>query len=469
MKDIICPNCHTTFQVDESVYTAILSQVRTKEFEEEIERRVSEIKKQFESREEALTLKAEKKYESALTAKNEEISELQNARTRLQGKLDSFDSKKKAEMIALEVAKDKERAQALSGKDQVITGLKEQIAEKEHDIKVKVLEAQDVFKTEINDKERKILELEAKIKAEQYAAEGRESELRELYRQQLKDKQDEIDRLKDFKLKLSTKMLGETLEQHCLIQFTQAKSYGQFPEATFEKDNIVAEGTKGDFIFRDYIDGDEYVSVMFEMKNEADETGAKHKNEHFFEKLDKDRTKKGCEFAVLVSMLEQGNELYDTGIVDMSYRYPKMLVIRPQFFLPVLRLISEGARKGHLQNRELLAELEVVRNESRDFSKFEEKINKFAQTFGKHVKEAHDKFVAANDGIDKIIANLEKQISLLRDVKAKFEASEQQLLKADDYVEANLTVKKLTHGAPSVRKMIEDASANSSVESDPSQ
>lgn len=416
-KDIVCPNCQTTFQVDESVYSAILEQVRTKEFNEELDRRIADIENRHKSREEAIQLKAEKKYEAEIARKKEEIA----------------------------------------NRDHTISMLNEKMSQAEQETKVKVLEEREACMTEMHEKDKRILELEANIKAEQNASETRELQLKELHKEQLQIKQEEIDRLKDFKLRLSTKMLGETLEQHCNNQFYQAKSLGLFPNATFDKDNKVEEGTKGDFIFRDYVDGAECVSIMFEMKNEADTTATKHKNEHFFEKLDKDRNKKGCEYAVLVSMLEQGNELYDAGIVDVSYHYPRMLVIRPQFFIPVLRLISEGARKGHIQNRELVAELEAARNETRDFSKFEEKINNFAETFGKHVKGAHAKFVSANEGIDKVIKSLESQIEQLRKVKASFEAADKKLLKADDYVGNSLTVRQLTHGAPTVRKMIEDA------------
>lgn len=457
MKEIICPNCHTTFQVDETTYETILSQVRGKEFDEELNRRAHEIEKQFQTREEAVKLQTEKEFEKRIAEKNEEIGLLKTEQTRLEGEVAKFESRLRAEMLAFENRKEKEFNEAISDREKNIAELKQKISEKEKETTIKVLEAQDASKTEIHNRDRKILELETQIKVDRQAAENRENELREIHRLQLSDKQDQIDRLKDFKLKLSTKMLGETLEQHCMIEFSRAKSFGQFPEAVFEKDNLVVEGTKGDFIFRDYVDGHEYVSIMFEMKNEADTTATKHKNEHFFEKLDKDRKKKGCEFAILVSMLEQGNEFYDTGIVDVGYIYPKMMVIRPQFFIPVLRLVSEGAKKGFLQNRELMVELETARSESHDFTKFEEKITKFSADFAKYVKGSHDKYVAATDGIDKIIANLEKQISLLKTVKANFETSEEKLKGADKYLKENLTVKKLTHGAPSVKKMIEEA------------
>lgn len=452
MKEIICPNCNTAFQVDDSNYAAILSQIRNKEFNEEIHRRLKELEEQQKIKEEALQAKAEKNFQEQLAEKNREIGDLKNTNTRLEGEKEAFNAKLKADITS-----------AVAEKERKISSLKVKLAEMEQDIKLKVLEAQNAGKSEIHEKESKILELEARIKADKYAAETKELQIRELHKQQLADKQEEIDRLRDFKLKLSTKMVGETLEQHCQLEFNRAKSFGMFPDATFEKDNIAAEGTKGDFIFRDFVDGNEFVSIMFEMKNESDTTATKHKNEHFFDKLDKDRRKKNCEFAVLVSMLEQGNDMYDAGIVDVSYLYPKMLVIRPQFFLPIIRLVSEGAKKGFIQNRELMAELELARNETRDFSKFEERIENFTKTFGRHVKGAHDKFVAATEGIDKIISNLEKQIELLRGVKKNFQASEERLLKADTYVQADLTVRKLTHGAPLVRKMIQEASTDSSV------
>ncbi|MDE5656435.1 MAG: DUF2130 domain-containing protein, partial [Muribaculaceae bacterium] len=264
---------------------------------------------------------------------------------------------------------------------------------------------------------------------------------------------------RDCKLRLSTKMVGETLSQHCSVQFAQAQSMGLYPDASFDKDNTAVEHSKGDFIFRDYIDGVEYVSVMFEMKNEMDLTATKHRNDDFLEKLDKDRRLKGCEYAVLVSMLEQGNDLYDAGIVDKSHRYPKMIVIRPQFFLPVLRLISEGARKGFQERHALQKELEAARTQSMDFARFEEKLNRFRTQFSNNVAAAHKKFVAATEGIDKTIEALEKQIKALRDIKANFEASEQKLLKANEIADEDLTVKKLTYGNPTIRKMIQDAAA----------
>lgn len=458
--NITCPNCNTTIPIDETAYAALLSQVRTKEFNEEVERRMKEISRQQEVIEESAKLKAEKEFETRLAAKDNEINRLQNDKTRLDGELQNSASKLEAALANLRNEKDSELKEAVAAKEQIISQLKQSLAAQEKETQVKVLEAQKDLNSQLNDKDKKIGELEARMKADQYASQAKELQIKELHKQQLQDKQDEIDRLKDFKLRMSTKMIGETLEQHCFLEFRRAKSYGQFPDATFEKDNTVAEGTKGDFIFRDYVDGKECVSVMFEMKNETDTTATRHKNDHFLEKLHKDREKKGCEFAVLVSMLEQGNELYDGGIVDVSFQYPKMLVIRPQFFLPVLRLISEGARKGFIETRELRAELEIARSESHDLSKFEEKINKFSTDFGKYVSAAQSKYKSAKEGIDKIITNLERQIALLREVKKNFDTSEEKLLKANEYVGEQLTVKKLTHGAPSIRKMIEEASGS---------
>lgn len=421
MKDIKCPNCGTAFQVDDSFYAAILEQVRTSEFNKEISRRITDIKEQFKSKEETVKALTEKSFEQRLSEKDLQLSRMQNEITRLNGIIDGADAAKKSELSALETEKSKQLFEAISEKDKLISKLQTQIS------------------------------------ADKLAAEKHEGELREQHKLQIADKQAEIERLRDFKLRMSTKMVGETLEQHCAILFEQARCMGMFPEASFEKDNNAVEHSKGDFIFRDFVNGHEYVSIMFEMKNEMDTTASKHRNDDFLEKLDKDRRRKECEYAVLVSMLEQDSELYNAGIVDKSHRFPKMIVIRPQFFMPVLRLISESAKKGFLDKYALVQELEAARNQSLDFAKFEEKINRFRTTLNNNVTAAHKKFVAANEGIDKVIEALEKQIATLRAVKQNFEASEQRLLKANEIADENLTVKKLTYGNPTVRRMIEDA------------
>lgn len=457
MKDIECPKCGTTFQVDDSTYESIVAQVRTNVFNQEIKNRMDEARRQFDAQEESMKLRLEKSFEQKLAESREETFRLQAEVARLSEVISGYDATKKSEIAQLESQKAKELFDTIAEKDKEISELSSRISKQDSEYQIKILEEKNAGQSALQKKEQEIVELRAEKNADKLLADKREVELRELHSQQLKDKQDEIDRLKDFKVRLSTKMVGETLEQHCSIQFSQAQSMGLYPDATFEKDNVAVEHTKGDFIFRDYVDGEEYVSVMFEMKNEMDTTASKHCNDDFLEKLDKDRQRKGCEYAVLVSMLEQGNDLYDTGIVDKSHRYPKMLVIRPQFFLPVLRLITEASKKGFLARYSLVKELEVARSQSRDFSKFEERINQFRTAFGKNVTAAHKKFVEATTGIDKTIEALEKQIKALHDIKANFEASEQKLLKANELADEDLTVKKLTYGAPSVRKMIDEA------------
>ena len=453
MKDIKCPKCGTVFQVDESDYAAILAQVRN----EELDRRVEELREQFRAKEQSVKLEAEKTFEGKLSQKDQEVSRLQNEITRLTGVISGYEATKKSELSELENKKTKELFDAVTEKDRLISRLEAEIANKDNEHRVAILKERSNGSVEIQKKQQEIVKLQADIESGRLAAENRENQLREQHKLQLQDKQDEIDRLKDFKMRLSTKMVGETLEQHCSIQFAQAQSMGLYPNATFEKDNTAVEHSKGDFIFRDYIDGVECVSVMFEMKNEMDSTSVKHRNDDFLDKLDKDRQRKNCEYAVLVSMLEQGNELYDAGIVDKSHRYPKMIVIRPQFFLPVLRLISEGAKRGFFERNALQKELNAARSQSMDFAKFEDKLNRFRTSFNNNITAAHKKFVAATEGIDKTIDALERQIKALRDIKANFEASEQRLLKANELADEDLTVKKLTYGNPTIRKMIDDA------------
>lgn len=456
MNEIKCPKCGATVTVDESNFAAILEQVRTREFDKEIQRRMAELQEQFKSKEENVRVKTEKEFEHRLSDKDRQMSELQNELTRLKGEISNFEATKKSALSELETSKAKELFDAVSKKDKKIADLESKIANINEAHKVAILEQKNALASDVQEKEKKIIELQSELKADKLAAQNRESQLKEQHQLQLKDKQEEIDRLKDFKLRLSTKMVGETLEQHCSILFEQAQSMGLYPDAEFCKDNIAVEGTKGDFIFRDFIDGEEYVSIMFEMKNEMDETATKHRNEDFLDKLHKDRERKNCEYAVLVSMLEKESDLYNNGIVDKSHRYPKMLVIRPQFFMPVLRLISEGARKGYMEKHELVKELETARNQSYDFARFEDKLNLFRSKISNNVEAAHKKFVAATEGIDKAIEGLEKQIKALQTVKENLVASDKKLLDADEYAEKNLTVKKLTHGNQTVRKMIEE-------------
>lgn len=457
MKDIKCPHCGTQFQVDDSVYAAILQQVRSKEFDSEIERRLHEVEAQFKSREENVRSQTERSFEKQIADRDIQLRSLENEVTRLNGVINGYDAVKRSEMVQLEAAKERQLNEAIQQKNRHIAELETRAARDGQAHQVALMQERNAVAEKVQASQRRIVELEAELKNGLLAAENRERQLRETHQALLSDKQAEIDRLKDFRLRMSTKMVGETLEQHCSILFEQAQDSGLYPDATFEKDNIAVDHSKGDFIFRDFIDGHEYVSIMFEMKNEMDATASKHRNEDFLEKLDADRRRKNCEYAILVSMLEQDNPAYESGIVDKSRRFPKMLVVRPQFFMTIIRIITERAKEAYRERSTLAKELEAARSTTMDFTKFEERITRFRTSFSNSLAAAHKKFVAATDGIDKTIEALEKQITALRAIKANFEASEQRLQKADELAEETLTVKKLTHGAPTVRKLIEDA------------
>lgn len=457
MKELVCPNCHKIFKVDDTDYATILSQVRSKEFDVELGRLSKDIESRYKLKEESIKLKAQNDIDTEINKKDRELGQLQNEIVRLNEIISGYSRTKDAEIAAINSKHAQDLAESVLEKDKMITELESEISRQENIHKMLILEERNKIQEQIQNKSEEIVRLKAEIESSKLAATNRENQLKEQHQIQLRDKQDEIDRLKDFKIRLSTKMVGESLEQHCMIQFATAQSMGQYPDAIFEKDNIAVEHSKGDFIFRDFINGEEYVSVMFEMKNETDSTSIKHKNDDFLDKLDKDRHRKNCEYAVLVSMLESGNELYDAGIVDKSYRYPKMIVIRPQFFLPVLRIISEAAKKGFLEKKTLEQELALSRSQTMDFAKFESKLNKFRSAFSSNVTAAHKKFQAATAGIDKTIEALEKQIKALREIKSNFEASEHKLLKANELAEEDLTVKKLTYGNPTIKRLIQEA------------
>jgi hypothetical protein len=274
----------------------------------------------------------------------------------------------------------------------------------------------------------------------------------------MRSKDAEIAHYKDLKIRLSTKMLGETLEKHCQIMFDRARSNGQFQEAYFEKDNdISVGGTKGDFIFRDYLNGEEYISIMFEMKNEAEATSTKHRNEDFFAKLDKDRRDKQCEYAVLVSTLEADNDLYNEGIVDVSYRFDKMLVVRPQFFMSVIVMLSKTAKRGASQLIGLKHELEIAKAQSIDVTNFEKRRDKFVQEFGKLVQTHLDKQNKALEDLDKAIKAAETQAENLRKIKTLFETSGQKLNKANEAAENDFTIRKLTYGNKTMKAKFAEA------------
>lgn len=336
---------------------------------------------------------------------------------------------------------------ALAGKDKEIASLKSTITESENRLKIAVMEEQRKAQGDVQNKNAEIAKLKADAELDRNKAAIHENTIKEQYELRLKNAQQQIDYYKDLKMRMSTKMIGETLEIHCSTQFNQTMR-PMMPNAYFEKDNDASGGTKGDFIFRDFsADGTEYVSIMFEMKNEADETATKHKNEDFFKKLDTDRKAKHCEFAVLVSLLEPESELYNGGIVDVSYKYDKMYVIRPQFFLPIISLLVQTSKKS----LEYKQQLEIAKRQSVDVTNFETQLLDFQEKFGKNYRLASEKFKTAIDEIDKSIQHLQK-------IKDALIGSENNLRLANDKAEA-LTIKKLTRGNPTMKMKFEEARA----------
>lgn len=358
---------------------------------------------------------------------------------KLQAQLDSFNQTKKLEL-------DAERSKT----NEEIARLKSIIAQNENNVRVAVLEEQNKAKDIIQAKENSLIELRSQIDVKQKEATIRETNIKEDYERQLKQKQELVDYYKDLKAKLSTKMIGESLEVHCSNEFNRVRT-SMYPNAYFDKDNDASHGSKGDFIFRDFADGMEYISIMFEMKNEMDETATKHKNEDFLAKLDKDRRDKGCEYAVLVSLLEPDNDFYNEGIVDVSYKFPKMFVVRPQFFMPIISLLTQASRKSVVYQKELM----LAKQQSIDVTNFENKLIDFRNKFGNHYQRASDKFNKAIEEIDKTIKSLQK-------MKEDLLSSENYLRLANNDTE-DLSIKKLTRGNPTMKQKFEEAKA---IESD---
>jgi hypothetical protein len=419
MNEIICPNCNKAFQVDEAGFANILKQVRDRQFDEEIRNRL---------------VIAEKEKENAVKL----------AEANVLNSIQETIARKEMEIAELKANSQKTLAQEASKKDIVIAQLQSKIEKAEVEKTLSVTEAvlkiekeRDALVSMLQNKDNEKKLFEATL-AEKHAADMRTKD--EIIR--LKD--EEIAMRKDMKLKLSTKMLGETLEQHCEIEFNKLRS-SAFQKAYFEKDNDARNGSKGDFIYRENDEaGNEIISIMFEMKNESDATNTKKRNEDFLKELDKDRTEKCCEYAVLVSMLETDNELYNTGIVDLSYKYPKMYVVRPQFFIPIITLLRNAA----MNSMQYKAELALVRSQNIDITNFEEKINKFKEGFAYNYDLASRKFKAAIDGIDKTIKELEK-------TKENLLSSENNLRLANNKTE-DLTVKKLTHNNPTMQNKFDE-------------
>jgi hypothetical protein len=399
MAEIKCPKCGTTFKVDDSSYADILNQVRGSEFEHELETRLKSGLAQAKSDNEKDLLEQQAKYAS-------EIAEL--------------------------------RAKSA----QEITELKAKLAQSKTEQELAVTKAMAPIEQELDKLKNKLEIQEDKAKQQEETikmqAKLREASLVSKYDNEIKFKDEEIERLKDMKIRLSTKMVGETLEQHCQNEFNRLRATA-FRNAYFDKDNDARSGSKGDFIYRENDEaGNEIISIMFEMKNENETTATKHKNEDFFKELDKDRREKKCEYAVLVTMLEADSELYNTGIVDVSYKYEKMYVIRPQFFIPMITLLRNAAMNA----MEYKAELALVKSQDIDISHFEENMEAFKAGFARNYELASKKFKDAIDGIDKTIAQLQK-------TKDALLSSENNLRLANNKA-SDLTIKKLTRGNPTM-------------------
>ena len=355
----------------------------------------------------------------------------------------------KNQLAGIEDKKLLEITQAVSEKDVEIARLKNAIELQKAEQDKAILVAKEQMKDDLNRKEMEIADLRNQTTLSKSQSELEKKAIREEYEAKLKVAQEQVDYYKDLKMKMSTKMIGETLEQHCSNVF-ELQMRPMFPNAEFGKDNHAVEGTKGDFIFRDSVDGTEYISIMFEMKNETDTTATKHKNEDFLSKLDEDRRKKGCEYAVLVSLLEQDSEVYNSGIVDVSHKFPKMYVIRPQFFLPIITLLVNASKKS----LEYKKELAIAKSQSLDITSFEDKLMEFKEKFGKNYELASKRFREA-------IKEIDKSIDALNKTKEALLSSENNLRLANDKAE-DLTIRKLTYKNPTMKALFDEARAQNS-------
>ncbi len=488
MNEIKCPHCGKAFTVDEAGYAAIVAQVRNQQFDEEVRGREEALHRQLEAQQQAALTAADAKRLEDLAAKEQEITRLKEqakaADAEKQHAVETAVQAQQTELIQLQA----EHERDLAAKDQEITRLKEQAkaadAEKQHAVETAVqtqqteliqlqadhernLAAKDqeiirlkeqakaadtekkhAVETAVQEQQEKIIRLESELRHEKDDRAAHDRDVADQHRRDLALKDEVIAQYKDFKARQSTKMIGESLEQHCLIEFDKIRMTA-FPRAYFEKDNDARTGSKGDFIYReDSEDGINIISIMFEMKNEMDTTATKHRNEDFFKELDKDRKEKGCEYAVLVSMLEADSELYNTGIVDVSYRYPKMYVIRPQFFIPMITILRNAA----LNSVEYQRQLAAVREQNIDVTHFEEAMMDFKKGFSYNYDQASKRFQEAIDEIDKAMDHLEK-------IKKSLLASDRQLRLANDKAE-DLSIKKLTKGNPTMRAKFEEAGAD---------
>lgn len=435
MHELVCPNCHQPFSIDERGYAQLLEQVRGQAFDKALAERVALVEEQSRQAQQLAVAQAE-------ATLKEQLSQRDTQLVQLQSKLDAMGEKSQADLQL-----------ALANKEQTITELHAQLAQQESLRDNERLKVQAESQKTLQAKDQEITALQAQVALQSKEAQLEVKQLQEQHELEKKMLEREVDFYKDLKTRMSTKMLGETLEQHCALEFEQ-KLRSFYPHAYFEKDNDVVGGTKGDFVFRDYAEESEleYISIMFEMKNEADTTSTKHRNEDFLKKLDEDRRKKGCEYAVLVSLLEPDNELYNGGIVDKSHRYEKMYVIRPQFFVPLITLLVSTSRKS-LDIRKQLFE---AQQQSIDITHFEEDIEEFKDKFGRNFRLASEKFQKAIEEIDSSIKHLQK-------IKEHLIGSENNLRLANDKAEG-LTIRKLTYKNPTMQAKFKELKAQRALE-----
>lgn len=455
MKELKCPHCGSVFTVDEADYASIVSQVKNAEFDAEIGRRMEELEARRKAEQELTEARTRKEFAEQMNGKEKELIAKENEIERLKSQMETLSvqlngerqlevNRLKEQLKNIEAQKDAERNLALAEKEKTITALQSTVNQADTRLKMAVMEEQKRAEQELQARDHTISQLQSDMKMERFKAEAETAKLKEQHKLELEAKQEQIDYYRDFKTRMSTKMIGESLETHCSTLFNQLLR-PILPNAYFEKDNDVTEGTKGDFIFRDMEDGVEYVSVMFEMKNEMDTTSTKHKNEDFLKKLDEDRRKKKCEFAVLVSLLEPDNELYNGGIVDVSHRYEKMYVIRPQFFIPLITLLVQTSKKSLEYKKQLIQ----AQSREVDVTNFENKLTEFREKFGRHYDLASRKFDEAVKQIDDTIAKLQK-------VKENLLGSENNLRLAQQDT-TDLTIKKLTRGNPTMKQKFDEA------------
>lgn len=440
MQQIKCPKCGEVFQVDEAGYAAIVKQVRDMEFQKEVEKQEKALTDAKESAVKLAVSEAETKKENELAALRQQLAVLTAER---EADAKRVEAERKAEAERLNAEREAEKIRMKAEQEKLLAEKEREIERLSGRLEAEQKDAETRIAAALGEKNSEIMRLKNDLELEKKESELKEKSLQERHSQELKSKDAQIDFYKDLKAKQSTKMVGETLEQHCETEFNKLRAVA-FPGAYFEKDNDASSGTKGDYIFRETAeDGSELLSIMFEMKNELDETEKKHKNEDFFKKLDKDRREKGCEYAVLVSLLEADSELYNAGIVDVSYRYEKMYVIRPQFFIPMISLLRNAA-KNALSYKQQLA---VARSQSIDITNFENEMNAFKDKFGRNYRLASEKFQTAIDEIDKTIDHLQK-------TKAALLSSENNLRLANDKAQ-DLSIKKLTKNSPTMRERFE--------------